>query len=96
MYILLALIAAAGLGIALHYALPQRDTRGVVLTPGVAALAAAVVYAVLTWLGWGEDNVWQWVATLGAAVVVAVVVTVVLGTLRARRDEAERRRLRIA
>jgi uncharacterized membrane protein len=96
MYILLALIGAIALGIGLHYALPHRETRGIVLTPGVAALVAAAVYAALTWIGWGEANPWQWVATLAAAIVVSAAVAVSLGIARTRRDDAERRRLRIA
>lgn len=96
MYILLALVAAVGLGIALHFALPHRATRGVVLTPGIAALTAAAVYAGLTWLGWGEGNIWQWVVTLAAAIVVATAITVVLGATRTRRDREAQRRFRLA
>ncbi|OCG75566.1 hypothetical protein [Microbacterium sediminis] len=96
MYILLALVAAIALGIALHYALPHRATRGVVLTPGVAALTAAAVYAALTWAGWGEGNLWLWLVTLAAAIVVATAVTVLLGLTRARRDREFERRFRLA
>lgn len=96
MYILLALIGAAALGIALHYALPHRGTRGVILTPGIAALVAAAVYAALTWLGWGEANIWLWVWTFAGSLVISAVVTVALGIARTRHDDAERRRLKIA
>lgn len=96
MYIVLALIAAAVLGIAAHFAAPHRQERGVILVPGVSVAVAAVVYAALTWLGWGEGNVWLWVATLGAAVVVSVVVALLVGIARSRHDAAERRRLGIA
>lgn len=96
MYILLALIGAVALGIALHFMLPHRSTRGVILTPAVAAAAAAAAYAILTWIGWGEGNVWQWVVTLAAAVVAATGVTVALGITRSRHDAAERERLKIA
>jgi len=96
MYILLALVAAIALGIALHYALPHRATRGVILTPGVAALVAAAVYAALTWLGWGEGNVWLWLVTLASAIVVPAVLTLILGAVRSRRDRDAQRRLRLA
>lgn len=96
MYILLALIAAAVLGIAVHFSVPRRSERGVILTPALCVATAAVVYSALTWLQWGEGNVWLWVVTLGAAVAVSVAVTAAVGIARARRDAAERERLRIA
>lgn len=96
MYILLALIAAGALGIALHFALPHRSERGVVLVPGTAVAVAAAVYALLTWLQWGEGNVWLWAVTLGAAVIVAALLSLVVSGRRARRDAAERARLGIA
>lgn len=96
MYIVLALIIAAALGIVLHFALPHRADRGVILTPGVAVAVAAAAYALLTWLQWGEGNVWLWIVTLAAAVVASGAVTVIVGARRARHDAAERRRLRIA
>lgn len=96
MYILLALIGAAMLGIALHFALPYRADRGVVLTPGISVAVVAAAYALLTWLRWGEGNVWLWVVSLAAAVIASSAVTLVLGFRRARRDAAERERLRLA
>ncbi len=96
MYILLAMIAACALGIALHFLLPHRGLRGVVLTPGVTVLTAAAVYALLTWLQWGEANVWLWVVSLGASLVVSGALTVALGAVRARSDDAERRRAGLA
>jgi len=96
MYILLALIGAVALGLGMHYALPHRATRGVLLAPAVAAATAAAAYALLTWIGWGEDNVWQWVVTLLASVVVSAAVTLALGIARSRHDAEEARRLKLA
>jgi len=96
MYIVLALIAAAVLGIALHFSLPHRADRGVILTPGISVAAAAAVYALLTWLQWGEANLWLWVVTLIAAGAVSAVATIVIGSRRTSRDAAERKRLGIA
>lgn len=96
MYILLAMIAACVLGIALHFSLPHRDLRGVILTPGLTVLASAACYAILTWLQWGEANIWLWVVSLAAPLVLSGVITVVVGSLRARSDDAERRRAGLA
>lgn len=96
MYILLALIGAAVLGIAVHHLLPRRDLRGAALAPLVAVAAAAALYAALTWLGLGEDDVWQWVATLAGALVASLAVTALLTRARAARDAADRRRLGLA
>ncbi|WP_119697236.1 hypothetical protein [Microbacterium halotolerans] len=96
MYILLALITAAAFGIGLHFLLPHRSDRGVVLTPGVAVATAAAAYALLTWLQWGEGNVWLWLVTFAAAIIASITVTVVVGVRRARFDAAERERLGIA
>ncbi|WOF24455.1 hypothetical protein N8K70_07255 [Microbacterium betulae] len=90
MYILLALIASAVCGVAIHYALPHRDLRGVAVVPATSTAAAAVLYAGLTWAGLGEANVWQWVLTIVASAVVGLAIGAVLGRTRAARDAAER------
>lgn len=96
MFILLALIASIAVGIGLHFLLPHRGTRGVMLTPGVAGIAVAALYTLLTWLQWGEGNIWLWVVSIGGSIVATIVVTVVLGIVRTRHDTAERERLGIA
>lgn len=95
MYILLALIAACALGIALHYALPRRELRGVAVTPGVATATAAVVYALLQWAGVGEDSAWLWLASIGGGLVVALVATLVLSAVRHRSDADQKAALGI-
>jgi len=90
MYILLALIAACALGIAVHYLLPHRATRGVALVPAVATAAAAVIYTVLQWTGVGEDSVWLWLASIAGAVAIAAVAGFALTSSR-RRSDAEKR-----
>ncbi len=95
MYILLALIGACVLGIGAHYLLPHRDLRGVVVTPGIATAAAGVVYAVLQWIGIGEDSIWLWLASVGGGVVIALVATIALSTARGRSDAAAKAALGI-
>lgn len=96
MYILLALIAAAAIGVGLHFLLPHRGERGALLTPGAAVATAAAVYSALTWAQWGEDNIWLWGATLVACAAAAAAVTVFVGARRTRRDAEARRRAGIA
>ncbi|GAB3601007.1 hypothetical protein [Microbacterium tumbae] len=88
MYILLALIGACVLGIGLHYLLAHRDLRGVAVTPGIATAVTGVVYAVLQWLGVGEDSVWLWLASVGGGLVIALIATLAISALRGRSDAA--------
>jgi hypothetical protein len=95
MYILLALIAACALGIAVHYALPHRSLRGVVVVPAIAAAVAAVVYTLMQWSGIGEDNGWLWLASVVGGVVVSAAVGYVLTASRHRADAEKKVALRI-
>ena len=95
MYILLALIAACALGVALHFVLPQRELRGVAVTPAIATAVAAVTYTALQWAGVGEASFWLWLAAIGGGLVVAAATTLVLSAQRTRRDAAEKQALGI-
>lgn len=86
MYIVLALIAACALGIAVHYVLPHRALRGVLVVPAIAAAVAAVVYTLMQWSGIGEDNGWLWLASVGGAVVISVVAGYAITSSRHRSD----------
>ncbi|WCM56324.1 hypothetical protein [Microbacterium sp. EF45047] len=91
MYILLALIAACALGVALHFALPHRELRGVAVTPAVATAAAGAIYTAMQWAGVAEADVWLWVGSLGGALLLALVATLAL-TAQRRRTDAEAKR----
>lgn len=95
MYILLALIAACALGIAVHYLLPHRTTRGVAVVPAVATAASAVIYTVLQWTGVGEGSVWLWVASIAGALAIAAVAGFSMTASRRRSDAAKRTALGI-
>ncbi|MBW1638210.1 MULTISPECIES: hypothetical protein [Microbacterium] len=95
MYILLAIIAACAAGVAIHFALPGRETRGVAVAPAVTTATAAAVYTLAQWAGLAESSVWLWLASLGGAVVVGVAVTLVLTSARTRSDAAQRAELGI-
>lgn len=88
MYILFALIAAMVIGIAIHFAAPRRELRGAALVPAVAASTAAALYTGLTWAGLGEDDPWQWIATIVGSTVVALGATALLTRSRAAADAA--------
>jgi len=95
MLIVLALVAAAAIGLALHFVLPLRDTRGVALAPLLEAAIAALMYTSLTWLGLAESNPWLWVASILIPAAVTAAVVIVVSRSRAAHDERERRRLKL-
>ncbi|HEX5859167.1 MAG TPA: hypothetical protein VFY91_13770 [Microbacterium sp.] len=96
MLILLALIAGAVAGMALHFTLPHRSSRGVVLAPAIGAATAGVLYTILQWAGLAEDNPWLWVASILAPVAVTYVAVTVISRSRVAHDARERIRLGIA
>jgi uncharacterized membrane protein YeaQ/YmgE (transglycosylase-associated protein family) len=95
MQILIALIVGAALGLAVHFLVAHRSTRGAVIGPIVGALAAGLVWTILTWAGIGTDSVWLWLSMFVAAPVVAYPVLVLLSRARVSHDAAERARLKI-
>ncbi|MDO8382056.1 hypothetical protein [Microbacterium sp.] len=95
MLIVLALVAAVAIGLALHFALPLRPTRGVALAPLLETAIAAVIYTSLTWLGLAESNPWLWVGSILIPAAVTGAVILVVSRARAAHDERERVRLKL-
>ena len=95
MQILLGILIAAVVGVAVHFVLPGRENRGIVVAPVVAAAVGAVVWTTLTWFGVGIDNPWIWIAAVVAPAIVTVPVILALTAARRRADLAERTRLRL-
>ncbi|MDY0909311.1 hypothetical protein [Microbacterium sp. CFBP9034] len=95
MQIILAVIVGAAVGLAVHFLVADRATRGVVIGPVVGALSAGVVWTILTWAGVGTDSVWLWLSMFAAPLVVSYPVVVLLSRSRVARDANERARLRI-
>ncbi|WP_309067048.1 hypothetical protein [Microbacterium sp.] len=95
MYILLALIGACALGVALHFVLPDRDLRGVAVTPAIATATAAAVYTGMQWAGAPETDPWLWVWSVGGGILLAVIATLALSARRRRTDTEARRALGI-
>ena len=75
------------IGLGVRYALPGRDTYGVVLLPAIAATITAVVWVGLTWLGWKFDGGWIWVVSLAAGAVVSLVLALTVPRQRRGNDE---------
>lgn len=88
MELLFVALGGALLGLAARYALPRRHTHGSVLVPAVGTGVAALVWVVLTWLGWAWDGGWIWWVSFAAAAIAAVLVDIRLGTRRESADLA--------
>ena len=94
MQIVYAVVVGAGAALVLRYLLPGRDTYGIALLPALGAAVTAAVWAGMSWLGfdfagnWG----WLWLASVGGAIVVALVVGLLVGT---RREKADAHRLHV-
>ena len=93
MELLFVVLGGAVLGFVFHYALPDADTRGVLLAPASGAVVAAIVWEALTWAGWPADGGWIWVVGLVLPAVVAVLVCRVAAVRRRARDSEHFTRL---
>ncbi|MEO7349049.1 MAG: hypothetical protein ABIW32_04220 [Terrimesophilobacter sp.] len=87
MELLFVVLGAAGLGAIPRYLLPHRDTYGSALLPSVSAAVASIVWAALTWLGWPFDGGWIWWASLGAGLLAAILVPLLIAAPRRKHDE---------
>lgn len=87
MELLFVTLIAFCIGLLARYALPGRDTYGIVLVPCIAAIVTAIVWVGLTWLGWKFDATWIWVVSLAAAAVVSLVLVLVVPRTRRSHDE---------
>jgi len=88
MELLFVALGGAILGLAARYALPRRLTHGSVLVPAVGTGVAALVWVVLTWLGWAWDGGWIWWVSFIVAGLAAVLVDILLGKRRETADLA--------
>ena len=95
MQILIALVVGASIGLAVHFLAKARATRGPVLAPMIGALAAGLVWMILTWAGIGIDSVWLWLSPFVVSWIAWPIVAL-MGRSRLAHDERERKRLRIA
>ena len=83
MELVLVAVGALLLGFLAHAALPGRDTRGLLLVPGLTVAVAGVAWVALTWAGLRPDTAWPWLVT--AVLVLATALVVPLATVVGRR-----------
>jgi hypothetical protein len=86
MELLFVTILGAGIGALVRYVVPGRQSYGMLLIPAIAAAVAAAKWVALVWLGWTFDGTWIWVASLGAATVVSLVLAIWLPRRRRTAD----------
>jgi uncharacterized membrane protein YeaQ/YmgE (transglycosylase-associated protein family) len=86
MELLFAILGGIALGLLVRSLVRGRETHGVLVVPGTGAIAAAIVWSALTWLGWPFDGGWIWVATFVVAAAASAVVAVLLPRARRTRD----------
>jgi hypothetical protein len=75
------------IGLLARYVVPGRATYGVVLLPSIAAAGTAIVWVILTWVGWKFDGGWIWVASLAVGGVLALVLALLLPRTRHSNDD---------
>lgn len=91
MEIVYAVVVGAGIGLLLRFLLPARDTYGIALLPAIGAAVTAAVWAGMSWLGFDFESSWGWLwlASLGGAALVTLLVALLVGGRRARSDAHE-------
>jgi len=89
MELLFVILISAGIGFIAHYALPGRETRGVLLLGAVSAAVTAAVWVSLLWLGFTFDGGWIWLISLVAGGLVSIVVAAVTPKRRKVNDRAK-------
>ncbi|UFS59921.1 hypothetical protein [Subtercola endophyticus] len=89
MELLFVILAGLIMGGVARYLFPLRDTHGVVLLPAVGAITSAVIWEILTWLGWAWSDGWIWVVTLVVTALVVGITAPVLGRVRRDHDRAQ-------
>ncbi|WOQ70313.1 hypothetical protein RYJ27_03630 [Microbacterium limosum] len=95
MFIVLALVVAAAIGLALHWGMPGRDLRGAAVAPLFAAGVAGVVWTALTWAGLSEADLLLWLIGLAVPAALTVAFVAALTRVRSAHDARERARLGI-
>lgn len=86
-------LAGILIGIAARFVSPHRDLVGMAVVPAWSGVTALVLWEALTWLGsttgldWlAYDRGWIWAITLGVTAIVAVLLSMSLGSNRHRDD----------
>jgi uncharacterized membrane protein YeaQ/YmgE (transglycosylase-associated protein family) len=96
MDIILAIVFGAVIGLAAHFSMPQRATRGAALAPIIGAVVGAAVWMGMTWMGATTADPWIWLASILVPAVVTFAVVGILARVRRVRDARTRERLGIS
>lgn len=86
MELLFIVLFGSIIGLIARYSLPWRSEHGSMLIPSIGAIASAVIWVGLTWLGWKWDGGWIWTVTLIATAVICVVTGLIVGRSRTEAD----------
>jgi hypothetical protein len=87
MELLFVTLIAFCIGLLWRYVVPGRETYGVVLLPSIAAAVTAIVWEILTWVGWKFDGGWIWVASLAVGGIIPLVLALLLPRRRHTNDQ---------
>lgn len=93
MELLFVTVIGAALALGVRYAVPGRDTHGLLLIPAIGAAATAVTWVLLLWLGFTFDGGWIWVFSLVIGPGVALAFAILLPPRRRAADDALLRQL---
>jgi uncharacterized membrane protein YeaQ/YmgE (transglycosylase-associated protein family) len=94
--ILIALIVGAVIGLAAHFQVAERTTRGIVLGPILGALSAGLAWLILTWAGVGIDTPWPWLSAVIVPGLIVYPVLLLITRSRVAGDKREQARLKIS
>ena len=86
MELLFVVLLGFCIGLAVRTAIPGHDTYGSALVPSIAAAVSAIVWVILTWVGWKFDGGWIWVVSLVAGGIVALVLALIIPRSRRTND----------
>ena len=86
--VLVPMVIGAAIGLVARFLLPGREWVGLFLNPAASAAAAGIVWTILGLAGLTSENGWIWIASLAAALVVALVLPRVLPERRKQADAA--------
>ena len=86
MELLFIALFGAIIGLVAHFALPAREATGEVLIPAISTAAAAIIWVVLTWIGFAYDEPWIWLITLVSTALTAVAANLLFARVRRAKD----------
>lgn len=87
MELLFVTVIGAALALGARYAVPGRETHGLLLIPAIGAAATAVTWVLLLWLGFTFDGGWIWVFSLVIGPGVALAFALLLPPRRRAADD---------